>query len=297
MRAALSAILALTLVALCGVPASATDAEFDAMWHDGRAELNGYRLEVSRYGQKRTGHAVLVYVTEPFSESKRVKVDDHTKNPDDTFNALKLNLIRDFQTGIYDYNTMVSVFVRASDFSPVKISFSSAEWCGHVYEELLFYPDEVKGHYYSYFENESGPRKLRRDPEGIAEDNLFVLLRGLRNDYLAPGQEKDVRLLPSVYFGRLAHDDPTWVSATIAREEGSRQLTTPAGAFTVSVYNVRTSGGREGIFFIEEEYPHRIVRWEMLPDIRADLTGSSRLAYWKLNQNGHERYLAELGLE
>ena len=130
----------------CGPAPGATAAQaptFESHWQDGKAELDGYRYSVTRYGEKRRGTAVMVFVTEPFSESKAVKVDDPSVNPADTFEALKLNLIRDFQTGIYDYNTMVSLFVKSRDFSPVKISFSSAEWCGHVYEEMIFSPNAI----------------------------------------------------------------------------------------------------------------------------------------------------------
>lgn len=273
-----------------------TDREFGAHWHDGKAELNGYRLTASRYGQERSGTAVLIYVTEPFSESKRVKVENWQKEPDDTFDVLKLNLVRDFQTGIYDYNTMVSVFVRSADFSPVKVTFTSSEWCGQVYEELLFYPDRISGHYYSYFENESGPRDIEVAEDGVSEDNLFILLRGLRGDYLEPGGKKDVLMLPSVYFGRLSHQTPDWSEAEIKRPEENATIKVPAGEFETIPYEIKTADGREGRFYIENRYPHRIVRWEMLPDVKAELTGSERLQYWKLNQNGNESYLKNLGL-
>src|SRR5437868_2578401 len=130
------------LVAGCAAaaPVPARDPEFGAWWHDGRAELDGYRLVVQRYGHPRAGQGVLVYVTEPFSIRSRVKVDDPARHPNDTWDVLKLNAVRDFQTGIYDYNTMVSMFVRSDDLVPVKVSFSSAEWCGHVYEELRVDP-------------------------------------------------------------------------------------------------------------------------------------------------------------
>jgi hypothetical protein len=285
-------------ILLCSAPlAAGTDREFDAYWHDGKAELDGYRLTVSRYGQERDGTAVLVYVTEPFSESKRVKVNDWKENPDDTFDALKLNLVRDFQTGIYDYNTMVSVFVRSTDFSPVKLTFASAEWCGQVYEELLFYPDRISGHYFSYFENESGPRDIEAAENGITEDNLFILLRGLRGDYLEPGRKKDVMMLSSVYFGRLAHQTPDWVKTEIKRQKKNKTIKVPAGKFETILYEVETADGRKGRFYIEDHYPHRIVRWEMSPDVKAELTGSERLQYWKLNQNGNESYLKKLGLQ
>lgn len=273
-----------------------SNSEFDTHWHDGRAELDGYRLKVSRYGQEREGTCVLIYVTEPFSESKRVKVDDHLKNPDDTFEALKVNIVRDFQTGIYDYNTMVSVFVRSADFSPAKITFTSAEWCGHVYEELRFDEKRINGHYYSYFEDESGPREIKREDDGIVEDNLFILLRGLRGDYLAGGEKKKVKMLPSVYFGRLAHESPKWLKTEIKRPKGTRTIKVPAGRFKTTVYEIKIADGRKGKFYIEEQYPHRIIRWEMLPDVSAVLTGSERLEYWRLNRNGNERYLKKLGL-
>lgn len=276
--------------------AAPADAEFDAHWHDGKAEIDGYQLTVSRYGQERQGHAVLVYVTEPFSESKRVKVDDWQKDPEDTFDALKLNLIRDFQTGIYDYNTMVSVFVRTNDLSPVKLTFTSAEWCGQVYEELVIRDAEISGQYYSYFEGETGAVAFHTPDHGILEDNLFILLRGLRGAFLEPGERTTVRMLPSVYFSRLSHKEPRWVSTEIERAETEQTIGVPAGSFETTRYAVKTSDGREGTFDIETTYPHRVIRWRMFPDLEAQLTGSERLQYWTLNKNGNESYLKKLGL-
>src|ERR1043166_6066798 len=98
--------LCITALLSAKLQMAAADPEFDSYWHDGKAELDGYKFTISRYGQERKGQGVLVYVTEPFSESKRVKVDDPSKNAADAFEAFKLNAVRDFQTGIYDYNTM-----------------------------------------------------------------------------------------------------------------------------------------------------------------------------------------------
>ena len=47
---------------------------------------------------------------------------------------------------------------------------------------------------------------------------------------------------------------------------------------------------------MEAEYPHRIVRWELAPDVVGELTGSKRLAYWQLNGPGGESHLTDLGL-
>ncbi len=297
MVARIAIVLLAAFIVGAVIPVDASEPDFSGYWHDGKAEMNGYRLTVSRYGEPRTGTCVMVYVTEPFSESKRVKTEDPRLNPGDTFDALKLNLIRDFQTGIYDYNTMVSLFVRSEDFSPVKISFTSAEWCGHVYEELLFHPGEITGYYYSYFENESEPRHVENIEGGIVEDNLFIVLRGLRGDFLEPGERRNVRLLPSTYFGRLSHEPLSWEDAEIRRLSDTKTIDAPAGTFETIVYEIEASGGRTGTFFVDREYPHRIIRWEMFPDIKGELSGSKRLEYWKLNKVGDERYLGDLGLE
>src|SRR5439155_14322015 len=145
---------AMTALVLAGATAAAAPDAFDSVWHDGRAEVDGYRLTISRYGAERRGRAVLVYVTEPFSASQHVKVDDPARHAGDVVDVLKLNLVRAFQTGIYDYHTMVSLFVRTADFEPLKLSFTSAEWCGNVYEELRFDPAAVVQHVASYFEGE-----------------------------------------------------------------------------------------------------------------------------------------------
>src|SRR5438093_13182088 len=65
-----------------------TDPEFGSVWHDGKAELDGYRLTMLRYGQPRAGQAVMVYVTEPFRERARVKADDPSRDPADVFDVL-----------------------------------------------------------------------------------------------------------------------------------------------------------------------------------------------------------------
>jgi hypothetical protein len=296
MRTMLVALfLAAMALALAPGPAAA-EKDFGSWWYDGKAELNGYNLEVSRYGEARTGHSVMIYVTEPFSESRRVKVNDHTRNPDDTFGALKLNLVRDFQTGIYDYNTMVSTFVRDSSFEPVKVSFTSAEWCGHVYEELVFDEDRIHGNYFSYFEDESGLVDIGYPRGGVTEDNLFILLRGLREDYLQPGESTTVDYLPGLFYSRLAHQEMEWTKARIERSGDTETISVAAGEFETIVYKVDIGGDRDGTFYIESAYPHRIVRWSLLPDIKGELAGSARLAYWGLNAEGQESYLEEIGL-
>ncbi len=317
LRAALLAALSLALaLALSGAasPHAGGDPAFGSYWHDGKAEIDGYRYTLTRYGQLRRGQAVAVYVTEPFSRSKNVKVNDPSRNPGDTFDVLKLNLVRDFQTGIYDYNTMTSLFVRSADFEPVKVSFSSTEWCGNVYEELRVGPGLVSQRLSSYFEDESGTRVERRPPGGILEEELFVRLRGLGGEYVAPGARRTVPLLPGAFRRRLTHSPLRWEAATIERLAEPQTISVPAGRFRATVYSVAIANGPRGLFFVEAAYPHRIVRWEWNQaapsqaragqgvDWSADsndageLAGSERLQYWKLHNVGDEQYLRQLGL-
>lgn len=298
-RRMLSTVIATAalIVMACSATADQEQApDFGSYWHDGKAELDGYKLTISRYGQTRHGHAVAVYVTEPMSEAKRVKVNDYTKNPEGNFDALKLNLIRDFQTGIYDYNTMVSTWVRTSNLAPVKLSFHSTEWCGHVYLDLIVDPGRIAGNYYSYFEGETGPIELRGPEDGVMEDNLFIRLRGLQGDYLAPGESERVEYLPGALYTRFNHTDLAWTKATITRAKDTESVTVPAGTYDAMVYTVAVDGGRTGTFFVDSHYPHRIVKWSLDPDISVELTGSARLEYWKLHDEGDESYLTQIGL-
>lgn len=313
-------LLGVALLSAGLVPSAPTSAEparaqtapvpdggrFNAHWQDGKGELNGYRYSVTRYGKRRDGTAILIYVTEPMSESRRVKVDDPKKNPKDTFEALKVNFVREFQTGIYDYHTLASVFTRTHDFSPAKITFSSAEWCGHVYEEMIFHRHHIADRYQSYFDGESDLKRLTTREGALTEEELLVRLRGLRGDWIRPGERKTIPFLPSAFHRRMTHRSLVWSEAKVERARGLETVRVPAGRFETGVVMVRTEQ-RVGRFWIESAYPHRIIRWEWTAAAsgsggrgealdRGELTGSTRLAYWKLNGPEGERYRRELGL-
>ena len=305
-KAAGPALLALLLLAGApSTPGEAAEPSFDTHWHDGKAELDGYRLTIERYGQTRHGRAIAIYVTEPFSRSRHVKLDDPSKAPGDAVDVLKLNLVRDFQTGIYDYHTMVSLFATSADFAPLKVAFTSSEWCGQVYEELDRSGSKLSQRLSSYFEGESAERTLDIPTGGVLEDELFILLRGLRAPYLSAGGGRTVPFLASPFYRRLAHRAAIWTTARIERLARPEIVVVPAGSFATDVYVVRPADGREGRFNVERSHPHRIVRWAWKPttaggrregmDI-AELTGTERLEYWRLNGPGHERYLGRLGL-
>jgi hypothetical protein len=275
---------------------------FEARWHDGRAELDGYRYTVTRYGQPRQGQAVMIYVTEPWSLSKRVKVEDASKHPADVFEVLKLNIVRDFQTGIYDYNTMVSLFVKTEDFSPVQLTFTSAEWCGNVYAKVEFGDRALNETLFSYFEDESGTRSLELPRDGVAQDALFVLLRGFKGEFLKPGEKRTIPFLSGILESRLRHQTLRWTSAQIERAPQAVSVRVPAGDWSNAVYyELNAEDGRTGRFWVEPDGDGRLLKWSWTFSGReasesGELTGTMRTAYWKENGPGDEKLLHPLGL-
>jgi hypothetical protein len=161
---------------------------------------------------------------------------------------------------------------------------------------MIFRPQQVRGFYASYFEDESGPIKLSRPGGSITEDELFIRLRGLRGDFMQPGESRMVPYVPSLFATRLSHHGLGWTFAVVSRDAASHSVSVPAGTFDCMRYDVGVDGGRSGQFFIEAAYPHRIIKWSLPPDVNGELTGSTRLPYWKLNQEGDESYLNEIGL-
>jgi hypothetical protein len=273
-------------------------------WGDNRAELAAYDFTTTRYGEPRAGSAVAIFVTETFSQSARVKADPGRHPKSDEFPAMKLNLVEDFATGIYDYNLMTSSFVALTPVggrpagSATKVSFSSQEWCGHVWDQVLFDATRLRRESHSYFDGEADRRETLPHPqESLAEDALLLWARGLAAPSVARGESRGVNLLGSLKTARLLHQPLAWRKATLSRAPGTRRVSAPAGDFEVEVATAVVDGGPRWTFQVESAWPHRIVEWENSDGERARLLGAERLTYWKLNGTGGESALAKLGLK
>jgi hypothetical protein len=273
-------------------------------WGDGRAELAGYDLTFPRYGHPRSGVAVTIFVTETFSNSLRVKSDPGKHPAADEFPVMKLNLVEDFATGIYDYNLMTSAFVALSAVnglpagSATKVSFSSQEWCGNVYAQVLFDASSARLTAHSYFDGEADQERTLDVPAGtLDEDALPLWARGFAAPVLATGESRTVMLLGSLRSARLAHRPLDVVRATLTRAAGATRVTVPAGTFAVERRTVALAGGVSWTFDVEAAEPHRIVRWECSDGELAQLLASDRLQYWMMHDPGGEAALAKLGLK
>ena len=204
--------------------------EFKDYWYSGEAEITSYKLEQARYGELREGHAVLIFVTEPFLADKQVKAD---RNNPDNIPVLKLNSTKKYFTGIYPYSIMSSSFYPVQDNQhAIKISASVQEWCGHVYAQLNNREDfEYEAH--SYFEGEAD-QELKME-KNILENELWNKLR-INPNGLPQGE---LEVIPSLEYIRVAHKKikPFKAIASLTEQDGisSYTLTYPELERTLTI--------------------------------------------------------------
>ena len=266
-------------------------------WGDGQAELSGYELVQPRYGELRHGEAVLVYVTETFTHAQRVKSDG---GHDDEYPVLKLNEVRDFPTGIYDYNAMTSSFVRLDGQQalgvPTKVSFSMQEWCGHVWDQLTVDKRRYERVGHSYFDGEGDRNGRQSLPEdGVFADSFPIVVRGLAGELVAPGETRDVPWLPRFLDTRMQHRELAWTTATLTRAGAPESVDTPLGAIDAWRWTVEADGVTTD-WFVEDDAPHRLVKWTASTGEEARITGTYRTPYWQQNRDGDEQHRSKLGL-
>ena len=290
------------LVWILALAAGLFPADFWKIWGDGQAEIASYDLIEPHYGKPRQGVAVAIWVSETFSNSARVKADPGKHPKTDEFGVMKLNLMKDFQTGIYDYNDMTSVFVgtqaangRAPGYA-TKVSFSSQEWCGNVYHQLLFDAARVRSTRHSYFDGEADANvELPNPAQGISEDALPFWARGMAEPALAAGESKQVDVLTSLQWVRDKHVDASWAKAELSRAKATVDVSVPAGRFAADVYTA-TLAHVKRTFYVETGGARRIVKWESSTGEKAELLATERMKYWQMNGPGGEEALKKLKL-
>jgi hypothetical protein len=293
---------------LMAVPSALSHPSFASHWYDGQAEVASYDVSVDRYQERREGTAVLIFVTETTSNAKRVKVDTVTSGSADQFPVMKLNFILDFPTGVYDYNVMQSTFVSLAAAAGVsvgavtKATFSSQEWCGHVFEQFVPRGGRVEHSVQSYFEDEEKKETTLEAPTGgVFGDALFHWSRGFTGPNVAAGEERVAKLLTTSMENRFRHKDPRWETATFGVDARSKEVAWEGGKMRVHRKWVRPQSGGLAEFFVEEAFPHRLVRWTFsggtLVAQDARLVSAVRNKYWALNGKDGVKALTSLKLK
>lgn len=276
--------------ALAARPSARASAEFWRTWGDGRAELSGYRATVMRYGAPREAEIVLIYVTEPLDRATLIKDDEASAR---ALPVLKLNFSEKFQTGIYPYSLLTSVFAPvdgyfSTRFTPVKLTLSAQEWCGHVFYGVWPGQAAYEEQLISYFTSEGEHTESVEAPPGtLYEDALFIQLRELDGPF-AGGGDWSGSLVPRLWNARRAHVPLRPMAARITRARGGAGIAIDRFTLTYGVV-VRT-------FDVEQDGSKRLVAWTVNDGERAEILRTARLPYWTLNGPGGESYREQLGL-
>ena len=105
-------------------PDRPTAEKFNEYWFQGLAEISRFELEQARYNEIHKGSAVLIFVTEEFLIDKQVKSEQGRKPG--AVSVLKLNFVKNFNTGIYPYSIMSSIFTPGGSLSPFNFMYSFA---------------------------------------------------------------------------------------------------------------------------------------------------------------------------
>jgi len=270
-------------------PKKPLSEDFKKYWYAGDAEITSYKLEQARYGEIRDGHAVLIYVTEPFLPKEQVKANG--SNPEN-ISVLKLNATKKFLTGIYPYSIMSSTFYPVYDNQhAIKTSLSVQEWCGHVYSQLNN-REKFEFTSHSYFEGEAD-QSFSMD-KTILENEIWNKIR-VNPKNLPLG---DISVVPSLEFIRLRHQELKAYKAkgNISSKDGitSYSLSYPELERTLTIN-------------FTSDFPYSIESWTeefksgFGPNAKSMMTSASKIktlktAYWGQNENKNQILRDSLGL-
>lgn len=263
--------------------------EFKDYWYSGEAEITTYTLLQERYGEMREGTAVNIFVTEDFLPEEQVKANNsETKN----VSVLKLNQMKNFNTGIYPYSIMASTFSPIPFTGhPLKVSTGVQEWCGQVYMQLNNRGNfEIESH--SYFEGEAD--QIISLPKTWLENELWNIIR-INPEELPTG---DIMMVPSFEYLRLRHKEIKQHNAFASLKQGD----------SITIYTLNYPElQRQLMLFFNSTFPYEIEKWEEVN--AADANDTLRLKttavklkrlktdYWAKNSNEFLYLRDTLGLK
>ena len=275
---------------------------FREYWYQNKAEINRYSLIQARYGSLHQGHSILIFVTEDFLTDKKVKNETYSNK--NSVRVLKLNFIRKFITGIYDYSTMLSTHTPVDlSRNTIKVSLSSQEWCGHVYSHLELDKREYEFTSHSYFEKEV-LEEYDLDAVNL-EDEMMVKIR-ISPDSLPLD---NIRVIPSLLYSRLSHHElkEEEAFASVYRTKDSDFNKVNLVKSSLMTYEIKYKNiGRLLKIIYAQKFPYQIVGFiEEHPSSdrsgkklisKAVLTHSILTKYWSENQPQFIHLRKKLGL-
>ncbi|GJQ58547.1 MAG: hypothetical protein D8M57_09245 [Candidatus Scalindua sp. AMX11] len=275
--------------------------DFHTYWYHNGAEISRFELEQGRYGEIHPGFAILLFVTEPFHPDKQVKADFEASR-EKSIPVLKLNAIKRFNTGIYDYSMMKSVFTPIPDGNrtskkALKVSTTRQDWCGHLYLQYNLEGDAYNVLQHSYYEKE-GDRSVTL-PSVVLEDEIWTRIR-IAPHTLPSGE---MEMVPGSFYTTLS-------MIKIGAEKAFAKLTKIREENGEEVYNysiIYPSLKRRLSIRFNQNFPYDIMSWdESYPDgsgdntkvitTKARRTDTVMIDYWNRNKTTDIGLRDKLGL-
>jgi hypothetical protein len=277
------------------------EKDFHSYWYNHGAEITRFELEQSRYGEIHPGQAILIFVTEPFLPDIHVK-SDYESSRKKSIQVLKLNFIKRFNTGIYDYSMMKSVFTpipteKQQYVKTLKVSTTRQDWCGHVYLQYNLEGDHYNVEQHSYFEKEGD--KVIIIPSVHLEDEIWARIR-IAPETLPLGE---IKMIPGSFFTTLRMIKPgaeNAVAELTDTKEGDRG--------SVSQYMVTYPSMQRTISIrFNRNFPYDILSWSetytsgsgedaKVLTTKAHRTHAVMIDYWNKNSVKDLELRKELGL-
>jgi hypothetical protein len=253
---------------------------FGDYWFRGKAEISSYALRQSRNGTIHDGQTIMVFVTEDFSKSQHVKLDEPHRSNTDAVRVLKLNTQKKFVTGIHNYSLMNSVYMPLdhSEYPhSFKLTSSIQEWSGQSFMQAEWKSNRYDIQQFSTVEPK-GDSKFSL-AQCWLEDELWALIRIAPNT-LPLGE---IKMIVSAFYLHLSHKENKVYNATTS-------LVKAADHYTYSILYPELHRKMEIEF--ELIFPYRILGWKESDG--SNEVSSGRLQktmmsdYWVHNQDVDE---------
>jgi hypothetical protein len=252
----------------------------------------------NRYGENRSGQAVLIFVTEDFHIADQVK---HEQKPsDESTKVLKLNSVKKFTTGIYDYSLMQSVFTPI-DFKAhphtLKLTQSAQDWCGQSFLQINQKDDAFRFQIRSYFQS-VGDTSLMVDRVWL-EDEIWTRLR-ISPETLPLGKIKMISSAENTLLNRqsVKVEDAVCTLTLEITEDSNRE--------EYLIYRITyPETGRKVVIRFVNAFPYTIKNWEISEYgikgavqiiQKGKLKQSLHIPYWEMNAAADTLTREKLGI-
>jgi hypothetical protein len=196
----------------------------------------------------------MIFVTEDFLTDKQVKYEFWPRQS--AVPILKLNAYRRFNTGLYPYTLLTSVFKPTApvDAPALKVAATVQEWCGMAYTQLNRRQGQWQVDAHSYFQAE-GDRQFNV-PEAPSEDAAWIQVR--RDPTALPTGSG--QMVPALLYLRLLHKP---LQSYQAQMERAKQQDSPFSDQPLDIWTVRYPElGRQLSIHYDPAPPHLILGWE-----------------------------------